>query len=82
MFLWAETLTTTTSKSSTRDNEQGGPETQSQTNSPRLYKLTSNNGVVVSVGVFNVVNVRNLIPRFASSTPLGWSTLEVLSKTR
>jgi septin family protein len=31
-----------------RSNEQNGPSTQSQTNSPRLYKFTSKNGAVVS----------------------------------
>ena len=33
-------------------NEQGGSNNQSQTNSARLYELTSKNGVVVSVGIF------------------------------
>ena len=31
-------------------NELGGPNNQSQTNSARLYRLTSKNGIVVSVG--------------------------------
>jgi predicted ATPase len=33
-----------------RTNERGGPSNQSQTNSARLYELTSKNGIVVSVG--------------------------------
>ena len=33
-----------------RTNEQNGPNNQSQTNSARLYELTSKNGVVVSNG--------------------------------
>jgi len=32
-------------------NEQGGSNNQSQTNSARLYELTSKNGIVVSVGI-------------------------------
>ena len=31
-------------------NKHSGSRHQSQTNSPRLYKLTSNNGIVVSAG--------------------------------
>jgi len=33
-------------------NEQGGSGNQSQTNSARLYNLTSYNGVLVSTSVF------------------------------
>jgi ABC-type nitrate/sulfonate/bicarbonate transport system ATPase subunit len=33
-----------------RSNEQHGPSSQSQTNSPRLYELMSHNGIVVSPG--------------------------------
>ena len=32
-------------------NEQGGSSGQSQTNSARIYELTSNNGIVVSRGI-------------------------------
>jgi len=32
-------------------NEQGGSSGQSQTNSARIYELTSNNGILVSTGV-------------------------------
>ena len=32
-------------------NEQGGSSGQSQTNSARIYELTSNNGIVVSTGI-------------------------------
>ena len=53
------------------NNEQGGSSNQSQTNFSRLYKLTSNNGVVVSAGALSIVSMCNLYPRFASSTPLG-----------
>ena len=53
---------------------------QSQTNSARLYKLTSNNGIVVSADA-SKVSMCNLFPRFASSTHLGWPTLAVSSKT-
>ena len=35
-----------------RANEQGGTDNQSQTNSARLYQLTSKNGMVVSASVF------------------------------
>ena len=33
-------------------NEQGGPNNQSQTSSARLYEVTSKNGIVVSVGIY------------------------------
>jgi len=33
-------------------NEQGRPNNQSQTNSARLYEITSNNGMVVSTEIF------------------------------
>ena len=33
-------------------NEQGGTNNQSQTNSARLYKITSNNGKLVSPSIF------------------------------
>jgi predicted ATP-binding protein involved in virulence len=35
-----------------RSNEQNGSSNQSQTNSARLYKLTSNNGIVVCASQF------------------------------
>jgi len=34
-------------------NEQGGSDNQSQTNSARMYELSSKNGIVVSVIVFH-----------------------------
>jgi septin family protein len=61
-------------------NEQDGPGHQSQTNSARLYELISANGLVVRTGILNTVGMRNLFPRFASWTPLGWRTLAVFSK--
>jgi energy-coupling factor transporter ATP-binding protein EcfA2 len=61
-------------------NEQDDPGHRSQTNSARLYELTSTNGLVVSAGVLNTVGMRNLFPRFAFSTPLGSQTLAVFSK--
>jgi energy-coupling factor transporter ATP-binding protein EcfA2 len=64
-----------------RSNEQDGPGHQSQTNSARLYEFTSTNGLMVSAGVLNTVGMRNLFPRFGSSTPLGWLTLAVFNKT-
>ena len=33
-------------------NEQSGSNNQSQTNSARLYQITSKNGVVVSTGIY------------------------------
>jgi len=33
-------------------NKQGGSNSQSQTNSARLYELMSKNGIVVSVGIY------------------------------
>jgi hypothetical protein len=36
-------------------NEQGGSANQSQTNSARLYNFTSNNDVLVSASVLNVM---------------------------
>jgi len=35
-----------------RTNEQGGSDNQSQTNSARVYALTSKNGITVSAGAF------------------------------
>ena len=54
-----------------RTNEQGGSDNQSQTNASHLYEFTSSNGIIVSVGGFEcgLYGVRNLFPRFASSTP-------------
>ena len=63
-----------------RSNEQNGSGNQSQTNSARLYKFTSTNGIVVSADT-RIVSICNLFPRFASSTHLGWPTLAVSSKT-
>ena len=60
--------------------EQNGSSNQSQTNSARLYKLTSSNGIVVSPDA-SIVSVCDLLPRFAYSTHLGWPTLAGLSKT-
>ena len=61
-------------------NEQHGPSHQSQTNSARLYELTSTNGLVVSTGLLKTVGMCDLFPRFGSSTPLDWRTLAVFSK--
>ena len=61
-------------------NEQGGSSNESRTNSARLYKLTSSNGIVVGSGA-SMVSMHNLLPRFASSIHLGWPTLAGLSKT-
>ena len=65
-----------------RTNEQGGSDNQSQTNAPRLYEFTSKNGIMVSPSTFKcgVYDVRDLFPRFASSTPRDWPTLAVYSK--
>jgi hypothetical protein len=63
-------------------NEQGGSNSQGQTNLARHYKLTSKNGIEVRVGVVNVVTMRNLFPKLTSSMRLGWSTLADFSKTR
>ena len=53
-------------------NELGSPTNQSQTNSARLYEITSINGVVVSSGTSEHGECVNLfLPRFASSTPPG-----------
>ena len=49
-------------------NELGGPNNQSQTNSARLYELRSKDGKVVSVGIMDVVSMRDILPRFAFST--------------
>ena len=54
-----------------RSNEENGSSGQSQTNSARLYKFTSNNGIVVRVGALSIVSMCNLSPRFVSSTHLG-----------
>ncbi len=35
-----------------QSNEQGGSNSQSQTNLARIYELTSSNGLMVSTGVF------------------------------
>jgi predicted GTPase len=35
-----------------QSNEQGGSTGQSQTNSARVYELTSKNGILVSTGIF------------------------------
>lgn len=35
-----------------QSNEQGGSNSQSQTNLARIYELTSSNGIMVSTGVF------------------------------
>jgi len=48
-------------------DDQGGSDNQSQTNEPRLYEITSTNGIATFL---NVTSMRNLFPRFASSTPL------------
>src|SRR5258706_814096 len=65
-----------------RTNEQGGSNGQSQTNTSRLYEFTSNNGTTASAGAFECggYGVCNLFPRFASSTPRGWTTLAVYGK--
>ena len=46
-----------------RDNERGGSSNQSQTNSARLYKLTSANGIVVSLGALIIVSMCNLFSK-------------------
>jgi Cdc6-like AAA superfamily ATPase len=59
---------------------------QPQTNEARLYEITSTNGVVVSAGACErgeyALTLNLSLPRFASSTPLGWSTLTMLNMTR
>jgi len=52
-------------------NEQGGSNNQTQTNSSRLYKLMSNNGIAVCSSVCNLMSIYNLFLRSTSSTPLG-----------
>jgi len=52
-------------------DEQHSSSNQSQTNSARLYKFTSSNGIAVSVGALSMVSICNLFPRFASWTHLG-----------
>ena len=65
-----------------RTNEQGGSDTQSQSDSPHLYEFTSRNGIMVSPCAFKCggYDVCNLFPRFASSTSRAWPTLAVYSK--
>ena len=41
-----------------------------RTSSARLYEFTSKNGIVVSASIMNVVSMRNILPRLASSTHL------------
>ena len=62
-------------------NGLGGPDNQSQTNSARVYEFTSKNGIVVSVGIINVMSMLIILPRFVSSTHLGWPTPAVFGKT-
>ena len=52
--------------------KQGGlSHDQSQTNSARLYELTSSNGITVRTGVCEQTSMRNRFLRFASSTHPG-----------
>ena len=60
-------------------NEQANSNKQAQTKSARLYEITTTNGVVVSAGAWEraecAFTLNLFLPRFASSTPLGWSIL-------
>ena len=61
--------------------EQGGSRNVNKTDSAQLYEFTSKNGIVVSVGIINVMSMLIILPRFASSTHLGWPTPAVFGKT-
>ena len=62
-------------------NEQGGSGGQSQTNSARVYELTSKNDILVSPVFVNVLRIYDLSQRFASSTHLDWPILVEFIKT-
>ena len=55
-------------------SEQVGKNKHRQTNSAHLYEFTSKNGVMVRPGAFEHAEMCDPVPRFGSSTPLGWLT--------
>ena len=65
-----------------RDNEQGGSDNQSQTNSAHFYEFVSKSGIMVSASAMNVANGHNpyCLLRFVSLIRLDWPTLVVFSK--
>ena len=53
-----------------------------QTALPHLYEIMSISGTLVSARILDQVRRHNLLPRFVSSTHLGWPAPMISSKTR